>query len=119
MKNLSKVFSVFLALSLVMAVSYCCCIKEALAKQNHACCAQKSDRASHHQQQDCPKVLSSLSDQSLNINSSGAPELTLAQSIQPILKLDHPIYHEQLSLQDSLRHSSKIPLYITHHNFRI
>ena len=58
----------FLAFTVLVAVSYCCCIKEALAKETHSCCAQKStfnSQACHHKGQTCPRLVSLFSDESV------------------------------------------------------
>ncbi len=122
MKKLSNIFSVFLTFSVLVAVSYCCCIKEALAKETHSCCAQKSSSSSnpcHQKDQTCPKVVSLLSDQMFDVKPVGLPQLSLAQAIPYFFKSSvsvHPVY----SASDKpLQKSSVVPLYITQHNFRI
>lgn len=122
MKKLSKIFNVFLAFSVLVAVSYCCCIKEALAKETHSCCAQKSSPNSescHHKDQTCPKVVSLFNDQTIDVKQSSLPQLCIAQAFQHFLKISvssHPVHS---ALDGPPKKSSEVPLYITQHNFRI
>ena len=120
MKNISKIFSVFLSLSLVLAMSYCCCIKDALAKQSHACCAQKSSQSPNQKGHVCPKLVSSFGDQKVDQVKTN---LLITDSFQ-IVQADSAAYSS-----DQLNHfevnlgppgsSSEIPLYIHFRNFRI
>lgn len=121
MKKLSNIFSVFLVFSFLVAVSYCCCIKEALAKETHACCVQKAPNAEscHHKDQACPKVVSLLSDQSVDVKSASLPQLSLAQAVPYFLKISVSVNPVYSAFEKPLQKSSAVPLYIAQHNFRI
>jgi len=122
MKKLSNIFSVFLAFSVLAAVSYCCCIKEALAKETHSCCAQKSSHSSnpcHQKDQACPKVVGLFSDQTLDVKLASLPQLSLAQTFQHFSKTPLSVNPVYSASDKPSQKSSAVPLYIIQHNFRI
>ena len=119
MKSLTKIFSVFLSLSLVLAVSYCCCIKDALAKQNHSCCAQKNNQSSNQKDHACPRLVSSFGDQTLDVVKVDISNSTIHQVIEKVLIASSTQRFIQPAFDGPPGSSSEIPQYIQFHNFRI
>jgi hypothetical protein len=115
MKHMHKIFKVFLALTLVMAVSYCCCIKHAMAKPEHSCCPQKNDQT--HKTEDCPKIVSSFGNQSFDIVY---PQLMSLGTLPLVSHLALSLHKEIPAVAKSPPDiSSTLPLYIKHSVYRI
>lgn len=122
MRNLSKIFSVFLVVSLIMAVSFCCCIKEALAKQTHSCCHKSSSKESqpcHTKEHICPKLVSSFGDQTIDTVKVNLQSFTVDYSAVQIAAVAQVEHSTQSFVHSPPGSASKTPLYISFHNFRI
>jgi hypothetical protein len=115
MKNVHNIFKVVLALSLVMAVSYCCCIKQALAKPEHSCCPQKNDQT--HKTENCPKLVSSFGNQSFDLVD---PQLTSLGTLEIVSHSYDSLHKETPAVSTSPpSYFNSLPLYIKHSVYRI
>ena len=136
-----KIISALLPLPLFLAISFCCCVEEnAFADEHHSNFSvvrqgshelEKIDRSEHrHHHSDgdhecaCPKHLSFLSEQPVNIVFDSTVSQILAKNFLTSLRLDDVIFlapltnHSQGPPQDRLDHVS-LPIYLKVSNLRI